>query len=362
MLNKFLEKLEYNKILNILQTFAKTYIGKELCLNLKPCFNKDDVSLLLNETTEAKEISEGNGSAPIEELPEIGIYIPKLNSHSSLTTRGLLDICFLLKMSRELKEYFSYANSANYPLLSNYFDLLYTNSNIEKNISSKILDENTIDDKASQKLYLIRKEQKQIKLDIKNKLNYFIHSATYSKYLQDTVITIRNERFVIPVKEEYKGQIKGFVHDVSASGSTVFIEPLSVFELNNTLNSLIAEENIEILKILTDLSSLLFPLTSELSSTLEVIGKLDFIFAKASYSNYIKAIPPIINDTKFINLILARHPLINPDFVVPISINLGDSFSSLIITGPNTGGKTVALKTVRSSYTHGTKWPSYSCK
>ncbi len=361
MQSKFLEKLEYNKVLNILHDFARTYIGRELCLNLKPCFDKDDVILFLNETTEAKEIIEGNGSTPIEELPQIGAYIPSLNSRHSLSTKGLLDICFLLKMSRELKEYFAFASAENYPLLSNYFDLLYINSNIEKSISSKILDENTIDDKASQKLYSIRKEQKQIKLDIKNKLNYFIHSATYSKYLQDNVITIRNERFVIPVKEEYRGQIKGFVHDISASGSTIFIEPLSVFELNNKLNSLLAEENIEILKILADLSNMLYPLTAELSTTLGIIGKLDFIFAKAKYSNFIKAIPPIINENKYIKLISARHPLINPNMVVPISINLGDSFSSLIITGPNTGGKTVALKTVRPSYTYGTKWITYPC-
>jgi len=360
MQSKFLEKLEYNKILNILQSFAKTYIGKELCLNLNPCFNKEDVTLLLNETTEAKEIMESNGSTPIEELPQISAYIPSLNSHNALSTKGLLDICFLLKMSRELKEYFVFANAENYPLLSNYFDILYTNSNIEKSISSKILDENTIDDKASQKLYHIRKEQKQIKLDIKDKLNYFIHSATYSKYLQDNVITIRNERFVIPVKEEYRGQIKGFVHDISASGSTIFIEPLSVFELNNKLSSLLAEENIEILKILADLSSTLYPLTAELSNTLELIGKLDFIFAKAKYSNFIKAISPVINSSKFINLVSARHPLINPNLVVPISINLGDNFSSLIITGPNTGGKTVALKTARTSCTYGTKWITYT--
>ena len=260
--------------------------------------------------------------------------------------KGLLDICFLLKLSRELKEYFSVVSKSSYPLLLQYFDSLYTNKNLEESISHKILDENTVDDKASQKLYNIRKEQKQINLDIKDKLNYYIHSATYSKYLQDNVITMRNERFVIPVKEEYRGEVKGFVHDISASGSTVFIEPLSVFELNNKLSSLLAEENIEILKILSELSSLLFPITKELSSNLEIIGKLDFIFAKANYSCQISAISPIINEKKYINLVSARHPLINPDSVVPISINLGDEFKSLIITGPNTGGKTVALKTV----------------
>jgi len=332
MQNKFLEKLEFNKVLDILQSFAKTYMGKELCVNLSPSFDKSSVDLILNETSEAKDLLENNGSIPIETLSEIAPYIPALNSGNALSTKGLLDICFLLKTSRELKEYFSVVDVKSYPLLLKYFDLLYTNLNIEESIGNKIIDENTIDDHASQKLYSIRKEQKQIKTDIRDKLNYFVHSATYSKYLQDNVITMRNDRFVIPVKEEYRGQIKGFVHDISASGSTVFIEPLSIFELNNKLNSLLLEENIEISKILTSLSNLLFPITRELSEDLKLIGKLDFIFAKAKYSMSINGVCPIINETKNINLVSARHPLISPDIVVPISINLGDDFSSLIIT------------------------------
>lgn len=360
MIDKFLNKLEYNKILNILQTFAKTNMGKNSTLNLKPSFDSKTVQLLLDETTEAKELLENNGSLPIEELPDLASYLPVLNSHNALSIKGIRDICSILKMSRELREYFAFANSANYPILSNYFSLLYINSKIEKNINSKILDETTVDDKASPKLYSIRKEQKQIKLNIREKLNYFVHSTTYSKYLQDNVITIRNERFVIPVKEEFKGQVKGFVHDISASGSTIFIEPLSVFELNNKLTSLIAEENIEILKILEELSSSLFPIITELSSTFELIGKLDFIFAKAKYSNSINAISPIISNEKYINLISARHPLINSNVVVPIDINLGYNFSSLIITGPNTGGKSVALKTTRTTSTYGAKWITYT--
>ena len=287
MEQKFLEKLEYNKVLCILESFAKTELGKQLCMELNPSFEKETVCSLLDETTEARELLENNGSDPIEKFSEITMYIPSLNSNNSLSTKGLLDICFLLKMSRELKEYFSVVNKDSFLLLAQYFDLLYVNENIEKNITSKIIDENTIDDKASQKLYHIRKEQKQLKLDIREKLNYFVHSSTYSKYLQDNIITMRNERFVIPVREEYQSQIKGFVHDISSSGSTVFIEPLSVFELNNKLNSLLLEEHIEIQKILLDLSSLLFPLTSELVNNSEVIGKLDFIFAKARYSQKI---------------------------------------------------------------------------
>ena len=173
-----------------------------------------------------------------------------------------------------------------------------------------------------------------------------LHSPKFSKYLQDAIITRRNDRYVIPVKEEYRSQVKGFVHDVSNAGSTLFIEPVSIFEMNNEINQLKAQEEIEIEKILQKLSSLFMPYTEELKQDSKVIGKLDFIFAKARYSRNINGITPKINDNKEINLINARHPLIDPDKVVPISLSLGNSFSTLLITGPNTGGKTVTIKTV----------------
>lgn len=164
--------------------------------------------------------------------------------------------------------------------------------------------------------------------------------------MQENVVTIRNERYVIPVKQEYRSYVKGFVHDMSASGSTVFIEPLAVFELNNELNNLKIDENAEIERILYNLSCQLFPYTNELKLDVSIIGKLDFIFAKAKYSNSIKGITPEINTKKFVNLINARHPLIDENKVVPTTLSIGKNFSLLIITGPNTGGKTVTLKTV----------------
>ena len=192
---------------------------------------------------------------------------------------------------------------------------------------------------------LIRKSQKNLSLEIKNKLNTIVHSSTYSRYLQDNVITMRNERYVVPVKEEYRGQIKGFVHDISSSGSTVFVEPISVFELNNELNNLKTDEQIEILRILEELSRKFMAITNELKTNVKLIGEIDFIFAKASFSKSINGIKPTLNKNKYINLISARHPLIDKEKVVPIDISIGEKYSSLIITGPNTGGKTVALKT-----------------
>lgn len=173
-----------------------------------------------------------------------------------------------------------------------------------------------------------------------------IHSSSYSKYIQESLVTIRNDRFVIPVKEEYRSQIKGFVHDISNAGSTVFIEPISVFEMNNELNDLSIQEEIEIEKILQELTALFAPYLNELQLDVELIGKLDFIFAKAKFANNMNASIPSLNDKKEIYLQNARHPLIDKNKVVPITLSLGNDFSVLLITGPNTGGKTVTLKTV----------------
>ena len=340
MNKKYLEKLEYNKILEILSTFSKTYIGKEKCLNLKPSKN---VEYLLEQTYEAYNLIYRNGNLPLSAIDNIDILIKNLESDFTLTASDLLKLTHILKTSRELKEYFFFEE--DYQLITEYFSMLYTNKTLEKEISDKILDENTIADNASTKLKTIRKEQKNLSLEIRNKLNTIVHSATYSKYLQDNVITIRNERFVIPVKEEYRGQIKGFVHDISSSGSTVFVEPLAVFELNNELNNLKTDEQIEILRILEELSKKFMAITNELKNNVSLIGEIDFIFAKASFSKNISGIKPSLNKEKYINLISARHPLIDKTKVVPIDISIGEKYSSLIITGPNTGGKTVALKT-----------------
>ena len=251
-------------------------------------------------------------------------------------------------MADELKKYFynDFIDSNEYIYLTDIFSKLYSNSSIIEKISYSIIDENTIDDRASKNLASIRKKQRNIEQDIKTKLNTFLHSSTYSKYIQENVITIRNDRYVIPVKDEYRGQIKGFVHDISSSGSTVFIEPISVFELNNELANLKNEENLEIEKILQDLSKLFYPYSNEIKEDIECIGKLDFAFAKAKYSRAIHGITPKINTQKQIILKDAKHPLLEQEKAVPISLELGTTFNTLVITGPNTGGKTVTLKTV----------------
>lgn len=348
MNNNYLEKLEFNKIKEILSTFSCTYIGKEYCANLFPTNIKEDVKYSLKETQEAVNLISRNSCPSFYEIADISIHLKNLESNNTLSIKSLLELTTILKLANELKEYFNkdFIENNDYPILCNLFIDLYSNKNIIEKINLCIIDENTIDDKASKSLSSIRKKQKNLEQDIRNKLSQMIHSSTYSKFIQDSLVTIRNDRFVIPVKEEYRSQIKGFVHDISNAGSTVFIEPISIFEMNNELNQLKIDENIEIEKILKDLSSLFYPYIEQLKMDSDLIGKLDFIFAKAKFSNSLDAITPIINDEKEINLITARHPLIDKNKVVPISVNIGNTFSVLLITGPNTGGKTVTLKTI----------------
>lgn len=348
MKQTYLNKLEYFKIINILSGYCKTYVGKNLVANLVPSNNKDEVLKLLQETEEAVNLTYRISTAPMSEIANISENLLTLESFGVLSIKSILEIKNILQLSQELKNYFytETIDTSSFTLLEQYFSKLYTNKSIVEKISKIIIDENTIADDASSNLKNIRRKQRNLEQDIKDKLNSFIHSSSYSKYIQENIITIKNDRYVIPVKEEYRSMIKGFVHDISSSGSTVFIEPISIFETNNDINNLKIEEHLEIEKILKDLSLLLSPITNELKTNIETIGYLDYIFAKSSYSKDIKGITPNINDNKNIKLINAKHPLIDQNKVVPISVNIGENFSTLVITGPNTGGKTVTLKTI----------------
>lgn len=348
MKQTYLNKLEYFKIINILSGYCKTYVGKDLVANLVPSNNKNEVLKLLQETEEAVNLTYRISTAPMSEIANISENLLTLESFGVLSIKSILEIKNILQLSQELKNYFytETIDTSSFTLLEQYFSKLYTNKNIVEKISKIIIDENTIADDASSNLKSIRKKQRNLEQDIKDKLNSFIHSSSYSKYIQENIITIKNDRYVIPVKEEYRSMIKGFVHDISSSGSTVFIEPISIFETNNDINNLKIEEHLEIEKILKDLSLLLSPITNELKTNIETIGYLDYIFAKSSYSKDIKGITPNINDNKNIKLINAKHPLIDQNKIVPISVKIGEDFSTLVITGPNTGGKTVTLKTI----------------
>lgn len=342
MQNFFLEKLEFNKIIDKLSNFAITSLGKKNCYNLIPNTNSEKVKKYLSETTEGLSLLFRKGNPPLYKLYNIETHILTLKNQNFLSIKSLLEITAILKTSRELKEYYLNENLNQSEVLTTYFEHLYTNKRIEEKIYNSIIDENTIDDKASNELYSIRQKIRNIQKEIKNKLQ----SLLTSKYLQEPIITIRQNRFVVPVKSEYKSEIKGLIHDTSTSGSTIFIEPFSVFDLNNNLSDLKNQETIEIEKILQKLSSLFFEITEELENSYNLIGLLDFIFAKAKYSKEINGNPAKINNEKIIKLEKAKHPLLNQETAVPINLEIGKTFSTLLITGPNTGGKTVTLKTV----------------
>ena len=342
-----LKKLEFDKILKILENFCITEKGKILVKSLLPSNNYEVVKSSLSETEEAVNLIYKNSIPSFYNFFGIGISIKNLESGLSLSIPAILNLNIILKTAYGLKNYFNkdYIKSIDFPILSDIFNMLYTNKSIIDEIDKSISEDEVIQDEASLELKSIRKKQKNLEQNIRSKLNDMIHGS-FSKYLQDNIITIRNDRFVIPVKEEYRSFVKGFVHDISNAGSTLFIEPTSIFEMNNEINRLKKEEDIEIEKILQKLSFLFEPYIEELKNDVDLIARLDFIFAKAKYSKKINGITPILNKDKKIELINARHPLIEENKVVPISLSLGKDFSTLLITGPNTGGKTVTLKTV----------------
>ena len=340
---KTLEKLEFNKICNILENYAITYIGKDFAKNLKPFTSKKEIEKAQKQTTEASILLYRKGSLPMSEIEDITPHLKKLNSNLFLSIKQLLDLCKILKTASNLKNYFTSTeiDMSEFTNLEGLFNNLYTNPSIEKEISVAILDENTLSDDASSNLKTIRKSMRHKEQEIRSKLNSFLNS----KYVQESIITMRSGRFVIPVKNEHRSDVKGFIHDISSSGSTVFIEPIAIFDLNNDLNNLKNEENIEIEKILQKLSSLFFNIIPNIENDVNLIGLIDFIFAKAKYSNSLDATEPIINNEKCINLLQAWHPLLNKNQAVKNDIPIGKDYNCLIITGPNTGGKTVTLKT-----------------
>ena len=343
-----LEKLEFNQIKEKLSQYCITYLGKKKVSELEPKNKKEEVQNRLNQTQEAINLIYQNSTPPFYEIADIAIHTKMLEQGRFLNPKQLLELGTILRLAQELKIYFDkeFIENKKYPILSDLFNNLYSNKNIIDTIFTNIIDENTIDDRASSTLKSIRKNQRKLEQDIRASLTDMIHSSKYSKYIQENVITIRNDRFVIPIKEEYRSQIKGFVHDISNAGSTLFIEPISVFDMNNEIAELKIKEEIEIEKILQNLSNLFTPYIEELNINTNIIGELDFIFAKAKYARAIKGNVPKLNDNKEIELINAKHPLLPQDTAVPISLTLGKDFSTLLITGPNTGGKTVTLKTV----------------
>lgn len=366
---KSLKNLEFYKIIEKLKNNCVTYLGKDLADKLVPSSDIESVKKIQQETSEACSLSLRKNTPPLSPISDMSNIFHKINLGSVLSIGELLKIGTTLKILREVKEYFkenhinniqhnamnaesaiekdsetSYVHS-DYGILHQYFENLYANKNLENEIFRCIKSEFDLDDRASSELYKIRKKIADAEIKIKDKLNSMIHSSSTAKFLQDAVITFRDGRFVIPVKQEYKNEINGLVHDMSSSGSTIFIEPTAVFNINNEIKELHIEEQKEIERILSLLTQMITPLTNELNTAIIALGQIDLAFAKAKLAFDMEAFEPKINSNGYIHLKSARHPLLN-DSVVPIDVWLGDEFNTLVITGPNTGGKTVTLKTV----------------
>lgn len=342
--NKTLKCLEFDKILAIINKFAVLNSTKKEISDLKPFLNYNDVLNSLNETMEGYNLLYVQGVSGVEYFSDLTDELERSKKGAILSLKELLNIASLLRSSRITSSAIIKAYENENSLLKDIALKIYIDTYLENEINSKIINENTISDNASTKLYQIRQNIKNINEKIREKLNNYIKSS--SKYLQDNLVSIRNGRYVIPVKSEHLQNVKGFVHDRSASGSTFFIEPQEVLELNNELRSEILNEQAEIEKILLELSNMVGLISNYLDNNVKLLTKIDLIYAKSQYAFSIKGVYPKINVSKNFNIIKGRHPLIDKNKVIPIDISIPDNYNFLLITGPNTGGKTVSLKLV----------------
>lgn len=342
MNNKSLSTLEYNKIISRLVSFACSDGAKQILHKLEPMTDIDKINTALDYTNDALTRVYQKGSVDFSRIKDIRGSIARLKVGSSLNALELLNISMLLECAAHIKGYYEQRADSIQPLI----DMLAPVTLLNNAIKKCIISEDEISDDASANLRSIRR-QKNIAADrIHTELNKILNSPSTRTYLQDYVITTRQGRFCLPVKAEYKSLMPGMVHDQSSTGSTVFIEPAAVVKLNNDIRELELKEQAEIEVILADLSAKAAEYTDSLLSDYEILTNLDCIFAKALLSRHFNCSRPVMNNKGIVNIKKGRHPLIEPHTVVPIDIYLGTDFNLLIITGPNTGGKTVSLKTV----------------
>ena len=345
---KSLKVLEYNKIIDLLATKASSSLGLKYIEELTPSPDYNEVKDMLEETSEAQAILTKRGHVNLGGIQDISDSVKRSEIGAVLDPGSLLKISGSLRAARNLKRSLDSGEEEdfNYPRIQALSNALYVYRDIEDEIDNAIISEVEISDNASPTLRSIRRGILQKNQSIRSKLNSIISSTTYQKYLQDAIISVRGDRFVVPVKAEYRSQVAGIIHDQSSSGATLFIEPMSIVEMNNELRKLKLDEQEEIEKILAELTRMVGEVAGDILSNQIILGKLDFAFAKGKLSIAMKAIEPVLNNDKHINIKNGRHPLLDSDKVVPNNIYLGEDFDTLVITGPNTGGKTVTIKTI----------------
>ena len=345
MKERTLRVLEFNKILERLADFALTDMGRERCLALVPQEDLPSALEALEETEEAQVILTYMGGTPLISFADVRPYLAIAEKGASLSPKMLLEIARSLSAARTARAALV-TERENTPRITGLASHLQTFRALEEAITGAIISEEELSDHASPALYDIRRHIKQANEKVREKLNSMVHGGSFSKYLQESIVTVRNGRYVIPVKQEYRQFVPGLVHDQSGTGATLFIEPLAVVELGNDLKQWTAKEREEIARILLELSGQVGAQAELIDMNIGVLARLDFIFAKGQLAREMNAILPHMNDRGYIKLVRVRHPLIPRESVVPCDLWMGQDFTTLIITGPNTGGKTVTLKTV----------------
>ena len=348
MNQKSLRVLEFNKIIELLKSKASSSLGLKYIEELVPSSDFEEVKYMQQETSETQSILTKRGYVGLQGIHDIEDKVKRAGVGASLDPGSLIMIADTLRAARTLRNSLSGSDEEdfNYPIIQSLSNGLYAYREIEDAIYNAIISELEISDNASSTLRDIRRRIVQKNQSIRSKLNSIISSTTYQKYLQDAIISVRGDRFVVPVKAEYRSQVAGIVHDQSSSGATLFIEPMSIVDMNNELRQLRLSEQEEIERILQELSGMVGEVSEDLISNQEILGRLDFAFAKGKLSMQMRGVEPTLNKDKFINIKNGRHPLLDRKTVVPNSVYLGRDFHTLVITGPNTGGKTVTIKTV----------------
>ena len=341
---KSLLKLELDQVLEQLAACAGSQGGKQACLRVHPSSDLEDVNLMLEQTTAASNLCTRKGNPVFGDVTDVSESLERADRGGSLQPVELLRIAGVLRCARNIKGYVSEDDQST--VLDTFFNALTPNKYLEDKIFGAILSEEEIADNASPALADIRRHMRIQAGKIRDSLQKIISSPAYSKFLREPIITIRQGRYVVPVKSECKNDIPGLVHDVSGTGSTYFVEPMSAVNANNALRELELKEKKEIERILAELSAEAAAHAEDINLDYSMLVQLDVIFAKAKLGYRMRAWAPIMNDRGRVELRNARHPLIDPKVVVPISLRLGTDFDSMIITGPNTGGKTVTLKTI----------------
>ena len=340
-----LKVLEYNKIIKLLTAKAGSSLGKEKIINLLPSSNYKIIEESLNETAEALLITTVSDNIPLGGIRDLKIILKKANIGAMLEANEFLNIAGTLSAAKKIKKFFKELD-LEATLLKTWAAKIEVLTQLEQQIENSIDEHGNLLDSASVELGKLRREIRTSQLKIKEKLDAILRSSEYQKYFQDSLVTLRGDRYVIPIKQEYRQFFPGIVHDQSSSGATLFIEPISIIDLNNTVKELMANEKHEIERILKALAVQVLKYEQQIRLDMEILGHFDFVFAKAKFALEFKASRPEINNAGLVELKQARHPLIPPEKVVPIDILLGKDLSTLLITGPNTGGKTVTLKTL----------------